>query len=122
MDSSSSDKWLDRIDRLTEKVGRSASWLIVAVIAVAVLDVVMRYVFSAPTVWAYELNYMLGGTFALLGISYAQKHKRHMRMDLIYAKLSARKQLFIDIFRVNPGKAALCLICPFLCHFASGAD
>ena len=57
------------LDAITRFVGRAVAWLIVPMVASLVYEVIARYVFDAPTLWAYDMTYMLYGTFFMLGSS-----------------------------------------------------
>jgi len=93
-------KYLRRIyqglDRFTEVTGQGVSYLILALIFIMVYEVVSRYLFNAPTKWAYDLSYMVGGTGMLLGAGYSMLHNVHVRVDIIYEKLSMRRKRIID--------------------------
>ena len=73
----------------------------------AAYEVVARYAFGAPTIWAYDVTYMLYGSHFMLGATYCLYKKGHIRTDLIYEKLSARWQGWIDavlyLFLFFPG-------------------
>jgi len=87
---------LGTIDSISEHVGSWGRWFCVALIAVGVFEVTMRYVFDSPTVWAYETCSMLGGTTYALGWAYAHLHKSHIRVDVFFSRLSARGQAIAD--------------------------
>jgi len=57
----------------------------------------MRYAFGKPTIWAYDISYMLGGTFFVLGIGYALLTKAHVRVDVVYVRWSAKTRAWVDI-------------------------
>lgn len=61
-----------------------------------VYEVVARYFFRAPTVWAHDLSYMLYGTLFMLGGAYTLRHGGHIRTDFLYEKLGVRGQALID--------------------------
>jgi TRAP-type mannitol/chloroaromatic compound transport system permease small subunit len=61
-----------------------------------VFEVSSRYLFNSPTIWAFELSWMLMGAIFIMGISYAMKRRDHVAVDLIYAELSPRKRAFVD--------------------------
>jgi TRAP-type mannitol/chloroaromatic compound transport system permease small subunit len=84
------------IDRFTEVTGQGVSYLILALIFIMVYEVLARYLFNAPTKWAYDLSYMVGGTGMLLGAGYSLLHNVHVRVDIIYDKLNIRKKRIID--------------------------
>jgi len=87
---------LKTVDTISEKVGSFGRWFCVALIAVGVFEVTMRYVFNSPTVWAYETSSMLGGTVYALGWAYALLHKSHIRVDVFFSRLSLRGQAIAD--------------------------
>ena len=47
------------IDRFAELSGVCVAWLMVPLIAAVVYEVVARYAFDAPTVWSFDVKYML---------------------------------------------------------------
>ena len=53
-------KVLTTIDAISDFTGRSVKWLAYAIILIMVYDVSMRYIFNAPTMWAYETVIMVG--------------------------------------------------------------
>lgn len=83
-------------DLQAEWLARIAGWLIFALILSMVYEVFARHLFNAPTLWAFEIAYMLSGTIFLFGISYCQLHDAHIRVDFIYDNASARYRRLID--------------------------
>lgn len=59
-------------------------------------EVILRYALNAPTMWAYDITYMLYGSHFMLGATYTLYKKGHIRTDLIYNKLSVNGQGWID--------------------------
>ena len=86
-----------RIYAFSNMVGELAKWLILGFIATISFDVFMRYVFNMPTVWSYDISYMLGGTMYLLGGVYCIRHDGHVRMDFLRERFSDRQKLIIDV-------------------------
>jgi TRAP-type mannitol/chloroaromatic compound transport system permease small subunit len=60
-------------------------------------EVVARYVFNAPTIWAHDTAGMLGGTIAAVGLAYTHLHHGHIRIDLLYRRLSPRGKVLLDV-------------------------
>ncbi len=85
------------IDSISEWTGKIARWVCVALVLVLVYEVTARYVFNAPTIWAYETATMFGGTIAALGWAYTHRHHGHVRIDVFYTRLSARGKAITDI-------------------------
>ena len=84
-------------DSISEWLGRSVSWFAFALILVSVYDVVLRYVFNKPTIWAYETSCMLGATIIVAGWGYVLLHHGHVRVDVFYSRMSTRKKAIIDV-------------------------
>lgn len=89
---------LKRIDFISEWSGKLISWLLLALIFALTYDVMMRYLFRMPTVWSFDVCYMLGGTIMLIGMAYVTLHGAHVRVDIIYMRLSKKAKLLIDLF------------------------
>lgn len=86
-----------RLDRLAANSGRVVAWLIVPMVLSLCYEVVARYVFNAPTQWAYDMTFMLYGSFFMLGAAYTLQRKGHVRTDSLYAKWSPRRQAMVDL-------------------------
>lgn len=86
------------IDSISEWSGKIVCWLVLIFTLVLGYEIVMRYAFNAPTKWAFDISYMLGGTYFWLGEGYTLLKKKHVRIDIFYRTFSARKQALVDIF------------------------
>lgn len=85
------------IDGLNEAVGRVVSVVAIFFAAFIIYDVVMRYVFNAPTRWAFDVTkQMYGFYFVMLG-GYALRHQSHVRVDLITERLSNWPRRWVEI-------------------------
>jgi TRAP-type mannitol/chloroaromatic compound transport system permease small subunit len=85
------------IERISNVSGVIAAWLIVPLVFAMVYEVIARYVFNAPTIWAYEIGYLTTGSGFLLGMAYALSRDAHIRIDVVSANLSQRTRAIIDI-------------------------
>jgi TRAP-type mannitol/chloroaromatic compound transport system permease small subunit len=84
------------IDAISDWSGRIISWLIIPLVVSLSWEVVARYVLSSPTIWAYDVSYMLYGSFFMLGAAYALYRGGHIRTDMLYQNWSPRRQGAID--------------------------
>jgi TRAP-type mannitol/chloroaromatic compound transport system permease small subunit len=84
------------VDRFSGWSGRLVAWLIIPLVAGLTWEVVARYGFDAPTIWAYDLTYMLYGTHFMLGAGYALLRGAHIRTDMLYEKYSVRQKGWVD--------------------------
>ena len=95
------------IDTISEWCGRIFAWLIVPLVAGTTYEVIVRYLFNAPTIWAYDLSYMLYGSHFMLGASYTLLKGGHIRTDIFYQNWSVRTRGWVDallyLFLFFPG-------------------
>ena len=84
------------LDTLSEWSGRLVAWLIVPMVVALSYEVIVRYGFDAPTIWAYDTSYMLYGTHFMLGAGYTLLRKGHIRTDFFYEHWPVRRQATID--------------------------
>jgi TRAP-type mannitol/chloroaromatic compound transport system permease small subunit len=75
------------IEALVEFVGFYSAYLILPLIGVVSFEVLMRYGFNAPTVWAFELTVFIYGVHYMLALGYAHKHDGHVAIDVVEARL-----------------------------------
>jgi TRAP-type mannitol/chloroaromatic compound transport system permease small subunit len=85
------------IDRLSMWTGKAISWVILALTAVMVYSIFMRYVFRDPPLWAYDISYMLYGSLFMVAGAYALSRNSHVRGDLWYRQWSPWKQAIVDL-------------------------
>jgi TRAP-type mannitol/chloroaromatic compound transport system permease small subunit len=90
-------KILSGIDRISTWSGRAVSLATFAMVLIIAYDVILRYAFRAPTIWQYDISYMLGGSIIILGSGYVHSQRRHVRVDIIYNRLPQRIRLTIDV-------------------------
>lgn len=89
-------KILGAIDRISDWTGRVIALIAVPMILALIYEVFARYVFHRPTIWSYEITYMIYGTHYLLGAAYTLHVKGHIRIDLLYMKFPPRGRALID--------------------------
>ena len=92
--------WMARtitvIDSFSLWSGRLICLLTLPLCFVMVYEVIARYAFVAPTMWAYDLSRFFYGALFMLGASYALSKGVHIRADFLYRTWTARTQGRID--------------------------
>jgi TRAP-type mannitol/chloroaromatic compound transport system permease small subunit len=78
------------IDKFTDTSGTWVAWLNMPLVFIVAWEVVARYAFNAPTIWSFDLTYMLYGTIFMLGCAYALHKGAHIRTDFFFEKWSPR--------------------------------
>jgi TRAP-type mannitol/chloroaromatic compound transport system permease small subunit len=85
-----------RIDAWQDRFGRAVSWLSLAMVLVVFQDVIIRYLFRRTSVFMQEMEWYLFGTLYLLAAGYTLLHDEHVRVDIVYSKLSLRRRAWLD--------------------------
>jgi len=91
------DSIIRNIERMTTSVGILASLALVPLVIATCYEVFARYVFGAPTIWAYEVGYFLTGTHFLLAMAFTLKSDEHIRIDIFSGHFSQRTRAVIDL-------------------------
>lgn len=89
---------LRAIDKINEWVAKIVSWAVILIVLATVYEVVMRYLFNAPTDWVFEFNYLVHGPYFLLLGAYTLSVGGHVNVDIFYSKFSPRGRAVIDLF------------------------
>ncbi len=95
------------VDALSTRVGQAAAWLYPVLVAVLVVNVVLRYGFSRGYIELEELQWHLYAAAFLLGFAYTYAVDEHVRVDLLRRRLSARTCAWIELL------GSLLLLLPF---------
>lgn len=89
--------WIRRIDVLSKSIGHAFSWCVLILTASTCYEVFMRYVLNSPTVWAFDISYMMYGALFMMSGAYAVSRNSHVRGDFLYRKWSSRTQAKVDL-------------------------
>lgn len=94
-------------DRLVKAVGYVGLILFPVLILCTVYEVIARYLFNAPTIWAFDITFMTHGALFMLTAAYALQRNAHVRIDVLSTRLPNRVQhaanLFSYVFLLLPG-------------------
>ena len=91
------DALIKYIERITGSIGILASLALVPLVLSTCYEVFARYAMGAPTIWAYEVGYLLTGSHFLLGMAYTLREGEHIRIDVFSGKFSTRTRAVIDL-------------------------
>jgi len=87
---------VNAIDRFTDTTGTWVAWLNVPLVAAVAYEVIARYAFNRPTIWSFDVTYMLYGAIFMLGAAYALHKGAHIRTDFFFEKWSIKTKGTID--------------------------
>lgn len=85
------------LGKLIDVIGYLCGLLMILMVLNVFYDVVMRYVFSNASIGMQELEWHLFAAMFMFGIGYTLKQDGHVRVDIIYDRLSPTTQAWIDI-------------------------
>jgi TRAP-type mannitol/chloroaromatic compound transport system permease small subunit len=85
------------VDGLSRLFGAVAAILVIVLVVLMLYDVVLRYVFDAPTIWGNDINTWLMGASFVLSIAYAMATDSHVRVDLLYDRRTRPRIRYFDL-------------------------
>ena len=100
--------WSKRMDRLADQVGRAISYVWLVLLAVIVINVLMRYVLNEGRIEMEELQWHLYSVGFLLGLGYAYQADAHIRVDVLHEHFSYRAKAWIELYGI------VLLLLPFI--------
>jgi TRAP-type C4-dicarboxylate transport system permease small subunit len=86
--------WIDRVNRV---VGERFAWLYLVAVFVTAYEVVMRYVFNAPTTWGFELTVLLCAICYLVGGGYVTQGREHIAITVLRDRAGPRLRWWLDL-------------------------
>jgi TRAP-type mannitol/chloroaromatic compound transport system permease small subunit len=86
----------DRIKAFNALLGRLVAWLTVPMVLGTFAIVVLRYAFDLGWIWMQEsIGWMHAAVF-MLAAAYTLGKNEHVRVDVFYAQMSARRRALVD--------------------------
>lgn len=90
------ERLLRAIDGLNAWLCRLSSTLLLLLVGTLTYEVVMRYLFESPTLWSYDMSYMLASFALVLAMGHVLQLNEHVRVDLLHQLLSPRAAAALD--------------------------
>ncbi|GAB5517912.1 MAG: TRAP transporter small permease subunit [Rhodothermales bacterium] len=98
-------RWLklaDAIDRFADRTGQAVYWLTLAMVLIGAFNAVARYLdrytgLGLSSNGYIEAQWYLFSLVFLLAAAYTLRHDAHVRVDVLYGRLSKRGQAWIDL-------------------------
>ncbi len=92
------ERFVAVVDALNEGVGRTVAWLTLGTVLVTFAVVFMRYALETGFIWMTDLYVWTHALVFVVGAGYTFKHGGHVRVDIFYTAMTARKRAWVDIF------------------------
>jgi TRAP-type mannitol/chloroaromatic compound transport system permease small subunit len=96
------------LDAWIRSIGNALSWVWLALLAVIVLNVTLRYAFGEGRIEFEELQWHLYSIGFLVGLSYCVESDSHIRVDFLHERFSGRLQAWVELYGI------LLLLLPFV--------
>ena len=98
------------IDRLNRLLGERLCYLYLVAVAITAYEVVMRYLFDAPTTWAFELTILLCAICYLLSGGFVTLQRKHIAITSVYDLMPARIRWWLDLLAMLTGILSMGLL------------
>lgn len=85
------------LDKFTEVTGRTLAWLNIGMVVLTFAVVVLRYLFNHSSIFMQESVMYLHAIVFLLASAYTLKHNEHVRVDILYQRLSDKGKALVDL-------------------------
>jgi len=102
-------------DNISKHAGYLAAILVVLLSLLVLYDALMRYLLSAGSIALQEVEWHLFDMVFLLGLSYALKHDKHVRVDIFFERYSQDTRMIVQILSM------FLLVMPFSLLFLNDA-
>ena len=85
------------LERFSELTGSVVAWLTVLMVLGTFVIVVLRYVFDLGWIAMQESITWMHAAVFMLGAAYTLKRDEHVRVDIFYRRMSARRQALVNM-------------------------
>ena len=102
------------LEQISEWSGKIVAWLTLLLVIVTLDVVVLRYLFNIGWIALQESITFLHAMIFLLGAAYTLKHDEHVRVDIFYRDMSARKKAWVNLFGTLLLLFPVCLFIAFV--------
>jgi TRAP-type mannitol/chloroaromatic compound transport system permease small subunit len=89
--------FLTVIDTFNARVGQVVALILLPTLFCILYEIIARYVFAKPTMWASELMIYFCAVLYVLGAAWTLQVGRHVKIDMVYSRLSPRGQRVLDL-------------------------
>lgn len=84
-------------DTLSAWVAKAFAWCLMVMTFGVTYEVIVRYIVKRPTVWAFDMSFIMYGTMFMLAGAYALSRDAHVRADILYRLMKPRSQAALEL-------------------------
>lgn len=90
-------KILSLIDMLSTWTGKATSLCCVFMVLAIIYEIILRYVFNAPTLWVTEFVVYCGALIYVIAGAWTLLKGQHIRVDFVYERFSEKNRAILDV-------------------------
>jgi TRAP-type mannitol/chloroaromatic compound transport system permease small subunit len=92
-----SERTIERLDTIVDWCGRTASWLILGVVALLFLQIPMREFVRYGHREVNDIGQIVHATVFMIGVAYAMRWDAHVRVDIFRQRMGPRTRAAIEL-------------------------
>ncbi len=101
-----------RIDSLNDRFGSLAAWAVLLSCFISAANAVVRYSLDYSSNSFLEIKWYLFAACVMLGAAQVLRLNEHVRVDLVYSRLTGRAKVIVDLFGLTV------FLLPVICYMA----
>ncbi len=98
-------------DTINEWTGRIFGWIIVPLVLLTVMEVILRRIFGAPTIWSFEVLKQLYGLHFMIVAGFGLLYGSHVSVDVFTMLFSKKKKAILNMISYVVFFFPFCIIC-----------
>ena len=100
------------IDSLNDRFGKLAAWAVLLSCLISATNAVVRYTLDYSSNSFLEIQWYLFATCVMLGAAQVLRLNEHVRVDLVYSRLTGHGKVYVDLFGL------VVFLLPVICYMA----
>jgi len=90
-------KFVRAIDKVNCWAGRVIAPILMIIMGVVLVEVIARYIFNSPTMWAFEITQFTFCAVSALAGGYTLLRGKHVNVEILYTIFNKRTRAIIDL-------------------------
>jgi TRAP-type mannitol/chloroaromatic compound transport system permease small subunit len=91
------DRFADTVEAIIDRIGRTVAWLVLAVVFLLFVQNPLREYVGRGQFFANDMGQLCHAAVFMIGIAYAWRWDRQVRVDLFYGKMGPRAKAVVNL-------------------------
>lgn len=91
-------RYITIVSNINSTIAKYAKFAAAVLTVLLLCSIIARYFFNAPLRWGDEVAQFINGVFVLILGGWVLQKDQHVRIDILYERLSRRNQAILDLF------------------------